>query len=466
MTAQIGQHPASVGAEAVYRRWVEIVGSPLSAQRRGEFLAKATVLGLGTASEQELVDAGRRAWSAGNTLLLEDWRAEIESPGVSALRAVPGGWQDDPDKHALTLQDEIAGVIDRAVRGQDAKRRVLPRRLGLDGEQRPTLRDLGEVLGLSHERVRQLQERGLRRLHAECGTDHRGSEVRAVVIELLGDVEGVDPVALGVIAGKVFPASLLPVAIRTLLAAAGVAKAEAIQLQAAAANAITRAAAATAAAATREVAPLRRLMARAEHPGDDRPADLGIAQFDAARTVAWGERTGMFWSKKLDRPVCFESGMELTLLRMCERDADVEWYQEQPLHVGYEFRGVTRPYFPDVLIKWLSGSWVLVEVKPVNDMAMAINRAKWDAARQWCAEQGVDFLVTDLRVALSDLLSLDVDAALVDELATQLAAGSVRWPAARQMLDSRRARSISLAAACQQQGWNIEGRPWRIVAPD
>jgi RNA polymerase primary sigma factor len=47
---------------------------------------------------------------------------------------------------------------------------VIRLRFGLDGEQPKTLKEIGDQLGLTRERVRQLERQGLARL-AECMED-------------------------------------------------------------------------------------------------------------------------------------------------------------------------------------------------------------------------------------------------------------------------------------------------------
>ena len=57
------------------------------------------------------------------------------------------------------------------------QREVLARRFGLLGYEPATLEDVGAEIGLTRERVRQIQVEGLRRLRdpAGAGTLHRGA---------------------------------------------------------------------------------------------------------------------------------------------------------------------------------------------------------------------------------------------------------------------------------------------------
>ena len=56
---------------------------------------------------------------------------------------------------------------------------IIFRRYSLDGQARPTLRQLGEKYGLSHERIRQLQRNGVRRL----GTKKRKARLEHLVCD-------------------------------------------------------------------------------------------------------------------------------------------------------------------------------------------------------------------------------------------------------------------------------------------
>jgi RNA polymerase primary sigma factor len=70
---------------------------------------------------------------------------------------------DTPDE--LTAQRSRANEIARALAHLDSRmRRVLALRFGLDGELPQTLEEIGAGLGLTRERVRQVESRALREL--------------------------------------------------------------------------------------------------------------------------------------------------------------------------------------------------------------------------------------------------------------------------------------------------------------
>ncbi len=62
---------------------------------------------------------------------------------------------------ALALQDTLAMVLDKL---SEREMRIIKLRYGLDGEGPFTLEETGKILGITRERVRQIQERALVKL--------------------------------------------------------------------------------------------------------------------------------------------------------------------------------------------------------------------------------------------------------------------------------------------------------------
>jgi RNA polymerase primary sigma factor len=61
----------------------------------------------------------------------------------------------------MALQDTIAMVLETLT---DREMRIIKLRFGLDGEGPFTLEETGRILGITRERVRQIQERALAKL--------------------------------------------------------------------------------------------------------------------------------------------------------------------------------------------------------------------------------------------------------------------------------------------------------------
>jgi RNA polymerase sigma factor (sigma-70 family) len=74
----------------------------------------------------------------------------------------------DPDAPSALDEIERSRLADQARRGlsrlDDRERSILTWRFGLDGGEEHTLQEIGERLGLSRERARQLESRALAKL--------------------------------------------------------------------------------------------------------------------------------------------------------------------------------------------------------------------------------------------------------------------------------------------------------------
>ena len=317
--------PGTVAGDAVYQIWRSVTGRELSPAVGREFAAQAAALHLAEVDEPELTAAARRVFGVCGKLLLADWREEIDEPGLAGLRAVGGEWRVDPESAALTLRTEIALLIESATSARDQRRPVLPRRLGLDGEQGLTLAALGAEYGVTRERIRQLQVRQLQQLARRAGRSRRGSRRGAVLREVirgLADRSGQSRGAsLDDIAGLVFPEGGRDLRLHTLAVLARYPAQVRAQLpvQAAQARDQRRAARREQAAQARAGQRLRRLLDAAQWP--PQPAAWhgdGRGEYQRTREAGDRENSGQFLSLKLRRVVAYESGLEHRFLQLCE----------------------------------------------------------------------------------------------------------------------------------------------------
>ena len=70
-----------------------------------------------------------------------------------------------PDPLHCTLAEETLDLLQEALESLDAReRRILERHYGLDGQEPVTLQQIGDSLGLTRERVRQVEQDALRKL--------------------------------------------------------------------------------------------------------------------------------------------------------------------------------------------------------------------------------------------------------------------------------------------------------------
>jgi RNA polymerase nonessential primary-like sigma factor len=73
--------------------------------------------------------------------------------------------EENPQPLDLVQDEDLSAHIDKLLEELDEKQRaVLVRRFGLQGHERATLEEVGKELGVTRERVRQIQIDALRRL--------------------------------------------------------------------------------------------------------------------------------------------------------------------------------------------------------------------------------------------------------------------------------------------------------------
>ena len=91
-------------------------------------------------------------------------RGDDTDDGTELLNLIVDNDAESPDK-ALIRVEEMEQLLKLLDRLSERERRILRLRFGLDGEAVRTLDEVGAELNCSNERVRQLQNRALRKLH-------------------------------------------------------------------------------------------------------------------------------------------------------------------------------------------------------------------------------------------------------------------------------------------------------------
>lgn len=111
-----------------------------------------------------------------------------------------------------------------------------------------------------------------------------------------------------------------------------------------------------------------------------------------------GNVIGRFPSLKMQRMIAFESLLERDFIYLLDYDANVTWFEEQPLTIEYQHEGKLRHYTPDFhLIE--RDQHVLVECKPDNFVNTVDNQRKFAVAQAWCQVCDWHFrIVTDAEV--------------------------------------------------------------------
>lgn len=104
-------------------------------------------------------------------------------------------------------------------------------------------------------------------------------------------------------------------------------------------------------------------------------------------------RSGEFFSSKNGREFHYRSGLECQLLEILEQVPQVKKYHVEPFKIDYIFEGKHHEYTPDLSVLYEGNHIEIMEVKPSNQTALEINKAKWAAAEGFCKSRGWNFTV-------------------------------------------------------------------------
>lgn len=462
-----GSATEPAGPGLVLEIWQELVGATLLPDSVRRFRAHPDFTVLCHYDRRRLDAAGRQLYGRIGRLLLAEWARECAWDGGGTINL---NWAElaagDPDAEVVT-RDLVAAVVESLPSPRD--RAVLTQRLALDGDAPLTLQSIGERMGITRERVRQLQDRAMERMCRLRVPPGVRQYARQAIADVLNQAEsaGVETgESLLTLAEAALPAVPVGLAAQVLAQLAGHSRqvsrhvaAEAVTLHAVRHAELAREAC-QARFAQRAAALLTRLLADAEWPGGRKPPpsrSLIIPQRGHDDAETWE-------SAKLGRKVTFESRAELSLIRALDMAPQVTWFCEQPAAIGYIFEGRHRTYYPDLLAATEDGHCILIEVKPLLDMPLAINQAKAAAARAFCARNGWGFLVTDLRRSLNGLATMPVPEEAAQQFTDALReTGTMTW----QDIKARRAQgeltAVQVAALATQRGWYIRLSPYRMT---
>ncbi|MER7792799.1 TnsA endonuclease N-terminal domain-containing protein [Streptomyces sp. NPDC097640] len=471
--------PAAGAGETagVLADWEQVTGHVLIPERREVFLARKVVHDLAATPVDVRQTAARRLWHDSQQLLMDNWLLECVCPGAVALTA---DWPLISERDAdtvLVLRELVAAAVGEMPAERDQE--VLSRRLGLHDQPAQTLEKVSEALGISRERVRQLQTRAIRRLAKTAAPACR--KLRQILAEL-SCVERVPPEAgppaaerlldlAEVLLPSVAPRQAIPLLAR--LAGADKVRADNLAAEASTIRILRHETARREATRQRNIERATRRWTALEGEinwfGALQPApprsELESLREDEG-VVARG-RFGVWRCPKLDRDVSYESETELRVIQLLSFAPQIAYYQEQPLAISYQFAGQQRTYYPDVLAATKDGRCILIEVKPVYEMAMAINVAKYQAAEEFCRSRGWGLVATDGNRTRGLIEHHAVDPRLENALAAALSArGELTWPQVRAAAGSLPIDTLGLCSLILKRGWAWHSRPYRLrLAP-
>jgi hypothetical protein len=173
---------------------------------------------------------------------------------------------------------------------------------------------------------------------------------------------------------------------------------------------------------------------------------------------------GTFHSGKLGEYVAYESLHELDFFKQLEASSIVVRYREQPFVVPADPESVWSNYHPDVLVQLRDGRSVLVEVKPVNEMAVHDNVLTYAALHRFCLQHGAGWLVTDGRDTLAGLLRTPLPVGFAEAVHSTVARGPLNLESTRRLLGEHGVGRRHLNALILQGGLRWTVRPFfRLV---
>jgi hypothetical protein len=111
-------------------------------------------------------------------------------------------------------------------------------------------------------------------------------------------------------------------------------------------------------------------------------------------------KRGFHISPKCLAPIHYRSGWELKYALYLDANPLIASYRYEPYSIPYVSNTRTRrirQYWPDFELVQSSGLRVLVEVKPLKKLKQAINRKKMEAAKRFCATNGLAYgIITEV----------------------------------------------------------------------
>ncbi|MEN4466844.1 TnsA endonuclease N-terminal domain-containing protein [Mycolicibacterium conceptionense] len=381
-----------------------------------------------------------------------------------------------PTLHLDTeLATEVWAQLVAAAAGElpdDRERYIVLRRLGLlDGTN--TLQALGDELSLSRERVRQLEAKALARIGSRAARPGTAAQTLGAAIDLLAERSDHTLVARLVDSAGTQLSCPPTWLVKSVALMIGQSRDRGDQLG----------------KLTVDYLAYRQKQARQQARAQQRQASIERCLDKWIDDAMWPAHTqalsdvpfpifrqripksddrvgfsGSFHSEKLDKTVVFESLLEEAALLVAERSARVLTYQEQPCEVPYSRAdGYRSVYIPDLLVTLTDGRILLVEVKPLWQMAVTDNLLKSQAGQRFAAEHGWGWVsVAHAGHTYADLLRRAVDPAVHATLTRELAAGPISWAAMLRLRQNIRIRALDVAAYAAQNDVAVSLTPYQL----
>lgn len=117
-------------------------------------------------------------------------------------------------------------------------------------------------------------------------------------------------------------------------------------------------------------------------------------------------KVSLFYSKKSELANYIESRHEMAMALCLEFNDNVDFYQAQPAHIEFLFKGKMRRYTPDFFVRLKNGRMLVIEVKCASILKKdAILRERLELLHNVYEARGIEFrVVTDEQLHIGVLI--------------------------------------------------------------
>ncbi|MFC0452430.1 TnsA endonuclease N-terminal domain-containing protein [Rhodococcus jostii] len=379
------------------------------------------------------------------------------------------------NRDSVSLDIDLGAVVTEAISSlSDPRLRfIMQRRIGVLDEEPTTLDSIADVLCLSRERVRQLQNTAVTRLTSRYFRESSSTiaSLTAVFDQLGSDVsDGVLALRLLDAIDDTFRCNRVWL-LNVLARLGGFPSKRAGQL-AALGRELREASAAHQRQQAKALAQIdvsdrivEGWVRDAVWPpsGLGTPEEPGTSMRRRPDQGALGVH-GSFYSHKRGVDVYFESQLEKDAFCVAELSTCVSTYQEQPCAIPYRLNGKVCAYHPDLLLTLTDGRVLLIEVKPLWQIALTANRIKASAGRLYAAQRGWGWLsVADRGRTHRDLHGRFISPSMRSTLDHALSSGPLNWGGMQQLRLATPIAGLDVAAYAYQEGALLDLMPYELA---
>lgn len=382
-------------------------------------------------------------------------------------------WLDELAYDVAPVHDLVSSMLSRYSR-DDREHDILTRRFGINDRDRATLQEIGHQHAISRERVRQLVDRSVMRVASRALTSVEDRAARDMLTERYGSTADIEPLVrrltLEACATETGPLTKNFAVLKLRLAGHRVSDtnrlANEVRSRVARVRSrlrtLERIERNTAVADNYATSHLQRWLSHIEWPADTTQSHCPIPDRAVRQVDVDEEGHGATFLDKLGRDAAWDSRFEARLLRILNDSHLVATFQEQPVQVPYQWGGHTKSYYPDVVAQLHDGRTVLIEAKPIYEVAYAVNQDKFDAGRVFAHSRGWGWLVWTDRCSIPELRRRDVDPVLAERITAAVMAGGLDWSTMR-CFKAQGLQLLDLITLTIVNRWRWEREPFRLT---